>query len=238
MESAGPAGAPIIVSSSGVPLDDLAAATVDDLTKAPAAAGRSGDDRESATDGSQPDPLGGLERDRASFSLTRVLLAMILASVVAAAIRRVVARRRDPDETLDDEPLVPANRSATDPQPGTADLALAAGRTGLASHPNQTPPLRVARNRPAEGTRTRPVRPVATRQDAPGQRRRGVGGPPVVVDGSTRATPRPRPGSPVRIEDHATSDLSATNGKRQPLDRRWLTRLPVKGSGPKARRGR
>ena len=86
---------------------------------------------------------------------------MILASVVAAAIRRVVARRRDPDETLDDEPLVPANRSATDPQPGTADLALAAGRTGLASHPNQTPPLRVARNRPAEGTRTRPVRRVA-----------------------------------------------------------------------------
>jgi hypothetical protein len=238
MESAGTAGASILASSSRPRLDDLGTATVDDLRNAAAAAGRSGDGRESAPDDSQPDPLGSFERDRASFSRATVLLALIFASIVVAAITRAVARRYVQDEAFDHDWWVPANRASTDAQTGREqqDRAQADGRTGAAprhARADAVPPRRVSRDRPSEGTRSRPERRAptrrgATRRGGPGQRRLGVGGARAAVDGSSRTASRNRAEGLAQIQDHPTFEQPATDDKRQSLDRRWLTRLPVR----------
>jgi hypothetical protein len=219
---------------SRAPLDELDTASMDELTKAGDEEGDSGDGRVSgATDDSPLVPLGDFERGRASFGLASVLLAMIVASIVIAVIRLVFARRREKDEAFDQTLWVPVGRAPAEAQPGTEqhDHVAADARPGRVPSRAQAsaPPMRgQPRDRAAADARPRPVPQHATRRSAARQPRPDVGGPPNAVAGANGTASRNPPVRPARVEGQVEPEQAPTNNKRQPLDRRWLTRLPVR----------
>jgi hypothetical protein len=211
---------------------------VDELTRAVADGGDLDDGVESgATDDSQLDPFGDFERGRASFSLGNVLLAMTVASIVIAVITGAVARRRESEDEFDQTWWVPAGRAPADAEPGTEHdhVAAADARPGRAPSRTQVGPLptrREPRDRAAVGARSRPVPQDATRRGASGQPRLDVGGLSNSVAGGNRTASRNRAVRSARVEDQLKPEPPPTDKKRQPLDRRWLTRLPVKNGDP------